>query len=174
MPRAAVRLTTLFTTRSAAALDRARRVSGGRSRAETLARERDERLRRVRERPSARTHQRDLARGLEPLHLGGGERARGQLRLDGGARDEAHAVARGDGALNRLLQAELEPDVEVAQARSRMPELVLDHLAHTRSFLHHDQRLFAQLLERELLAGEAVPGCADQHDFVAEERLEHD
>ena len=76
--------------------------------------------------------ERDLARRLEPLDARVGERARGEVRLDRRARDERDAVAGGDGAPHRLLQAELEPHVEVAQPGARAAQLVLDHLAARR------------------------------------------
>ena len=89
-------------------------------------------------------------------------------------RDERDAVAGDDRALDRLLQAELEPDVEVAQPRARAPQLVLDHLTHAGALLHHDQRLLAQLVQRDGAAGEPVARQRREHDPVAEERLEDD
>src|SRR6185369_13967626 len=73
------------------------------------------------------THELDLALQVEPFHPGLGERPRLELRLDRGARDERHAVPGADGARHRLLQAQLEPHAEVAQAQAAAMELVLDH-----------------------------------------------
>src|SRR5207253_6362433 len=52
--------------------------------------------------------------------------------------------------------------------------LVLDHLPDARALLHDDERLGAQLVERDGAAGERVPRWAGEHDLVAEERLEDD
>ena len=64
--------------------------------------------------------------------------------------------------------------VEVAQPRARAAQLVLDHLPDAGALLHHDQRLLAQLVERDRPAREPVPGRDREHDLVAEERLEDD
>jgi len=97
-----------------------------------------------------------------------------EVGLDGGPRDEADAVAGGDGALHRLLQPELEPQVEVAEPGADPAQLVLDHLTHARALLHGDQRLLAKLVERDRAAGEAVARRADEDDLIPEERLEDD
>src|ERR687895_97240 len=152
----------------------ARGAPSGRSRGQPLAREGDERLRRVGERAAARPHEGDLTRGFESIHLRGRQRAGGELGLDGRAGDEADAVTGSDRALDRLLEAQLEADVEVAQARPGLPELVLDHLADPRSLLHDDQRLVAQLLQGERPSGEPVSGRADEDHFIAKEGFEHD
>ena len=51
------------------------------------------------------------------LDAGRGQRARRELGLDTRARDEGDAEAGGNRALHGLLQAELEADIEVAQAQ---------------------------------------------------------
>ena len=79
-----------------------------------------------------------------------------------------------DGALHRFLETELEPDVEVPQARSGLPQLVLDHLADTGALLHHDQRLGAEIVQRHRLSGKAVIRRADENDLVSEEGLVDD
>ena len=128
---------------------------------------------RVGVRPEARTSEISRLR-VEPLDLRRGQRARRELRLDGRARDERDAVAGLHRAPHRLLQPELEPDVEVAQPRPDRAQLVLDDLADAGSLLHHDQALAAQLLERHRAAGEAVAGRAREDHLVVEERLERD
>ena len=50
-------------------------------------------------------------------------------------------------------------------------QLVVDHLAHAGAFLHHDQRLVLQLVERDRAPGERVPGRAGEDHRVVEERL---
>ena len=70
--------------------------------------------------------ERDLARRVDPLDPRLGERARRELRLDRRARDERDAVAGLHRAAHRLLQPELEPDVEVAQPHAEPAQLVLD------------------------------------------------
>ena len=52
-----------------------------------------------------------------------------------------------------------------------LAQLVLDHLADARAFLHHDQRLAAEIVEGDRPIGEAVLRQADEDDLVAEERL---
>ena len=99
---------------------------------------------------------------------------RRELRLDRRARDEGDAVAGLDGASHRLLQPELEPDVEVAQARADRAQLVLDDLADAGALLHHDQALAAQLLQRDGPPRERMAGRAREDDLVVEERLEGD
>jgi lipopolysaccharide/colanic/teichoic acid biosynthesis glycosyltransferase len=83
-------------------------------------------------------------------------------------------VAGRDGAAHRLLQAELEAHLELAEPRSGTTQLVLDDLPDARAFLHHDQRFAPQLVERDRLACETVIGRAGEHDLVAEEGLEAD
>ena len=82
------------------------------------------------------------------------------------------AVAGDRRAPRRLLQAELEPHVEVAQAHARAAQLVLDDLPHPRAFLHEHDRLFPQLVDRHRPVGEAVAARDGEHDLVPEERLE--
>src|SRR5204862_6836203 len=112
--------------------------------------------------------------GVESLDAGDGERAGSEVGLDRGAGDERHAVTRRDRRARGLLQPKLELGLEVAQARARAAQLVLDHLAHTRSFLHHDQRLLAQVVEPDRPAGKTVVRRAGEDNLVAEERLEDD
>ena len=64
--------------------------------------------------------------------------------------------------------------IEVAQADPRPPQLLFDHRAYACSLLHDDKRLGAKLVERQRFTGKGVPGWADEHDLVAEERLEGD
>src|SRR5262249_30028444 len=141
---------------------------------ELRAAELDERLGSPRRRATGRAHERDLASGLEPLYAGGGEGARGQLGLDAGTGDEGDAEPGRGRALDRLLETELEPHVEVAKAHRPAQELIPDHLADPRALLHQDQRLLPELLERDLLAGEPVPRRNDEDHLVAEKRLEDD
>src|SRR5205085_2460708 len=84
---------------------------------------------------------------------------------------ERDAEAAADGARHRLLQAELEPYAEVALLDAGAAQLVLDHLTDACAFLHQDQLLALQLLERDGLAGEAMAGRAGEDHRVAEERL---
>src|SRR5437588_722968 len=91
-----------------------------------------------------------------------GARRRPSCRTD--ERDPSHG----------LLQPELEPDIKIAQTHWAPAQLVLDHLPYARPFLHQDQGLAAELLERHLLAGERVAGRHDEDHLVAEERLEDD
>ena len=121
-----------------------------------VACELEERFGRTCRRSAGGANERDLPRGVEPLHASGLEGAGREIGLDRGARDEGDAVAGGDGRLHGLLQAELETGLEVAQPRAGATQLVLDHLAHARALLHHDQRLLAQLVERDRPPGEAV------------------
>ena len=119
----------------------ARRGSSGRSREAARARTRGTRA------PRGSRNGRWRARG------GSRARARGpstrasvsmpgvEILLDGGARDERDAVAAAHRARHRLLQAELEPHVEVAQAHAGAAQLVLDHLPDACALLHHDQLL---------------------------------
>ena len=128
---------------------------------------------RVAVRPEARTS--EISRfASSPFHPRRRERARGQLGLDRRAGDERDAVAGLDGAAHRLLQPQLEADVEVAQPRSERAQLVLDDLADAGALLHHDQALGAQLLERDRAAGERVAGRAREDHLVVEEGLEAD
>ena len=103
---------------------------------------------RDRARPAA-DGERDLARRLEALDARLAQRPRLELGLDRGARDEGHAVARLHRAPHGLLQPELEPYVEVAQPDAAPPQGVLDDLPDSRALLHEDQRLLAQLVERD-------------------------
>ena len=50
------------------------------------------------------------------LDPGRGQRASRELGLDARARDEGDTEAGGNRALHGLLQPELEPDIEIAQA----------------------------------------------------------
>src|SRR5438034_2629361 len=77
----------------------------------------DERLGCACRRASGRSHERDLTDGLMALDPGRGQRARRELGLDARARDEGDAEAGGNRALHGLLQPELEPDIEIAQAQ---------------------------------------------------------
>jgi hypothetical protein len=72
---------------------------------------------------------------------------------------------------DRLLEPELQPHAEVAQPRSRTAQLVVDHLAHARAFLHGDQALVPQLAELDRLAREGVVRRAHEDHLVAEERF---
>jgi lipopolysaccharide/colanic/teichoic acid biosynthesis glycosyltransferase len=83
-------------------------------------------------------------------------------------------VTRKHRASHRLLQAQLQPDVEIAQPRAGLAQLVLDHLAYTGAFLHHDQGLIPELLERHRLTREPMTRRNGEHDLVAEEGLERD
>ena len=138
------------------------------------ARELDERVGGARRRAAGGARERDLALRVEPFDLRGRERAGRELRLDRRAGDERDAVAGLHGAPHRLLQPELEPDVEVAQPRAEGAQLVLDDLADAGALLHHDQALVAQLVERHGAPGEGVTGRARQDHLVVEERLERD
>ena len=102
------------------------------------------------------------------------ERTGGELGLDGGARDERDAEAREHRAPHRLLQAELEAHVEVAEPNAEPAQLVVDDPAHARALLHDDERLVRQLVGADRLAREAVTGRAHEHDLVVGERLELD
>ena len=97
-----------------------------------------------------------------------------ELRLDGRARDERDAEPGEDRAAHRLLEAELQGDVEIAQPLAAPAELVLEQLPNAAALLHHDQRLLAQLVERDRPAREAMVGRRGEDDLVAEERLEGD
>src|SRR2546423_994744 len=91
-------------------------IAGDASR-ELRPREVDERLGCSCRRASGRSHERDLTDGLMALDPGRGQRARRELGLDARARDEGDAEAGGNRALHGLLQPELEPDIEIAQAQ---------------------------------------------------------
>jgi hypothetical protein len=80
----------------------------------------------------------------------------------------------GDGAADGLLQPELHLNAQVAQTRPGGAELILDHLTNARSLLHDEQSLLAEVVERDLLAREAMPRGTGEYDLVAEERLEDD
>ena len=77
-------------------------------------------------------------------------------------------------APHRLLEPELERDVEVAQPPARLAQLVLDHLPDAGALLHQDQRALGELVELDRTAGERVPRRAGEDHLVAEERLERD
>src|SRR5215211_547889 len=141
---------------------------------EALPREGHERLGDACRAAPRRTHERDRARRLEPLDSSLGDRALGQVGLDRRAGDEAHAEAGAHRDPHRLLDSELEPDVEVAQPDARPAQLVLDHLPDAGALLHQDQWLALQLVECDRPPCEAVPGRTDEDDLVAEERLERD
>src|SRR2546430_474157 len=64
-------------------------------------------------RPAGRPREVDLPRRLEPFDACGGERASRKLGLDRGARDERDAVTGLDSALDRFLEAEGQPDIEI-------------------------------------------------------------
>src|SRR5439155_2507594 len=111
---------------------------------------------------------------LEPFDACRGERARSEIALDGGPGDERHAVARLHRRLHRLLQAELEPRVEIAKPTTDPAQLVLDDLTHAGTLLHDDQPLAPELVEGHRAACERVAGRADQDHLVLKERLEDD
>src|SRR5262249_59384895 len=113
--------------------------TGGGSR-EPLPRELDESVGCAGGRASGGANEGDLTGRVKPLHAGDRERAGGEVGLDRGARDEGDAVAGRDSRAGRLLQPELEARLEVAEPGARAAGLVLDHLAHARTLLHHDQR----------------------------------
>src|SRR5205823_13428149 len=115
-----------------------------------------ERLRHAWLRAAARPRERDLARRVEALDPREREDARCDVGVDRRAGDERDAVAREHRAARRLLQAELEPYVEVAEAHAALPQLVLDHLPNAGTLLHEHDRLFPQLVDRHLLAREAM------------------
>src|SRR6266566_2999955 len=91
-------------------------IASDASRRELGSRKVDERLGGARRRPSGRADERDLTDGLMALDPGRAQRARRELGLDARARDEGDAEAGGNRALHGLLQPELEPDIEIAQA----------------------------------------------------------
>ena len=126
---------------------------------------------RVGERRAARTSETSRTR-LSPRTRASAERPRRELLLDRGARDERDAVAGEHRAPHRLLEAELERNVEVAQPFAALAQLVLEQLAHAAALLHHDQRLVAQLVERHGASGEGVVRRRREDHLVAEERLE--
>src|SRR4029077_5623109 len=92
------------------------------------ARKGDEALRGARARPTGRTRDVNVAREVEALDAGLGEPAGCELALDGTPRDERNPEAGLDRAPHRLLQPELERNVEVAKALAALAQLVLDHL----------------------------------------------
>ena len=75
---------------------------------------------------------------------------------------------------HRLLEAELDPHVEVPELRPDSAKLVLDHLPNAGALLHDDQPLAADLVEGDGLAREPVTGRAGEDHLVVEERLEDD
>ncbi len=123
---------------------------------------------------ATRAHEVDLTHGVEAADTRRRDPAGSQIGLDRQARDERDAVAGEHGAPHGFLQTELEPHVKLAQARPGLAQLVLDHLSDTGPFLHDDERLSLQLVERDGLACEFVTRRARQHDLVPEERLEDD
>src|SRR4051794_22697229 len=125
-------------------------IASDASRDELGPREVDERLCSARGRPSGGADKRDLSHRLVPLDAGRRQRARLELGLDARPRDEGDAVPGCDSTLHGLLQPELEPDIEIAQTHWAAAQLVLDPLPHARPFLHQDQGLSAELLERHL------------------------
>src|SRR5581483_10201385 len=149
-------------------------TSGRSAASQPVGREREERTRRPRLRSAARAHDEDVALELEPLDAGLRKRPGGEIGLDRPSRDEGDAVACADRAQHRLLEAELEPDAEIAELPPPAAKLVLEQLAHARALLHRDQVRAAQLVERDRRPGEAVTRRADEDDGVAEERLERD
>ena len=74
----------------------------------------------------------------------------------------------------RLLQPELEPHVEVAEADAELAQLLLDHLPDAGALLHQDERLGLQLLERHALAGARARRGTASTTSSRIERLEHD
>ncbi len=136
------------------------------------ARELDERVGGARGGASGGANQRDLPLRVEPFDLRRRQRPGGELGFDGRARDERDAVPGLHGAPHRLLQAELEPHIEVAQAQPQAAQLVLDDLADAGAFLHHDHVLAAQLVERDRASGEWMAGRAREDHLVVEEWLE--
>ena len=109
---------------------------------------------------------------MDTFDPGRDERSRCELGLDRRARDERNPETGLHRASNRLLETELEPDVEIAEARPGSPQLVLDDLSHPCTFLHHDQLLGTQLVERHRPICEVVTWRAGEDHLVLEERLE--
>ena len=95
-----------------------------------------------------------------------------ELPFDRGSRDERDAVSGADRALDRLLKTQDELCVEVAHPETGTAQLLVDDLANTRTLLHHDEGLGAQLVERHLAAGGRVLRRHRQHDLVQRKRLE--
>src|SRR5262249_29313059 len=133
----------------------ATRAPSGRS-LQPFAGEGDEILSGARPRAPGCARDVDVAREIEVLDACLGERAGGELGLDGAPRDEGDAEAALDGAPHRFLEPELEGDTEVAKLRAALAQLVLDHLPDARALLHQDQRPLGKLLERYGSAGERV------------------
>src|SRR5262249_3277940 len=92
----------------------------------------------------------------------------------GAARDERHAVPRLDGAASRLLESELEACAELAEAATLSPQLVLDHLTHSRTSLHEDEWPLAELVQPDRPPREGMVWWAGENHLVGEERLECD
>src|SRR5262249_49179330 len=149
-------------------------VPNGRSRVETFAGEGDEPLGGARPCPSGRARDVDVAREIESLDAGLGERARRKLGLDRPPRDEADPEPALDRAAYGLLKPELERNREVTELRAALPQLVLDHLPDARPLLHQDQRPLGELVEPDGAAGERMAGRAGEDHLVEEERLEDD
>ena len=154
--------------RAAAARCRLASTSGSSSRPQRtitrqpLAREVDERLA-----PRASARARPRARGRSPATARAPRRAPsasvpdGELRLDRRARDERDAVARLDRALAptpaaRARAARRGRAAACRPARSSSSITCAD----ARAVLHEDQRLAAQLVERDGRAGERMAGRA--------------
>src|SRR6185295_8466381 len=106
----------------------------------SLARELRELLRCPGRDPRRAARQDDLAGTVHSLDPRLGQRARRELGLDGPARDERDAEAREHGAPHRLLEPELEPEVEVADPDAEAAELVVNDPTHARALLHDDER----------------------------------
>ena len=156
----------------ASALDAGKTSEPAGDRGRPLAGESRERVRDSCLCPSGPPGDRDLAPPVHALDPRLHERAGGELRLDGGTRDERHAVAGEDGAPDGLLQPELEVQVEVAQPEPEPSELVLDDPADAGALLHHDEALRGELVDVDGPSPEAVARRADEHDLVVGERLE--
>src|SRR5918995_1533932 len=89
-----------------------------------------------------------------------------------GLGNNRHAVPCRNRGLDRLLQPELELHLEIAYPQSGLAQLVLDHLADTRAFLHEDQRFLPKLVQTHRLAGEQMVRRHGEDDLVLKEGLE--
>src|SRR5205823_5231589 len=96
----------------------ARRSPSARSRWQVLPRIGDEALRGTGLAAAARACEEDLAHRVEATHTRRRNAARCEVGLDREARDEGDTVTREHGAPRRLLEPELELDVQIAEARS--------------------------------------------------------
>jgi hypothetical protein len=81
----------------------------------------------------------DVARQVETPECASAM-SRQQARSRPPAGDEPDAEAALYGAPHRLLEAELQRNLQVAQAASALAQLVLDHLPDAGAALHQDQR----------------------------------